>query len=99
MTTGLFRRRVEVPCTVEVANTFESLHAHVELAAERDLRPGDAVRVHGPAIRAADGETFTLARRATVTRAGWLRRAWTRLVGHLEFMELLDISFSDRRKL
>ncbi|WP_119169131.1 hypothetical protein [Algihabitans albus] len=100
MIAALFgRREVEVPCTVEVANTFESLHAHVELAQESDLNPGDAVRVHGEAIQACYGETFKLERRATVTRAGWLERAWTRVIGHFEFMELLDISFSDRRKL
>lgn len=93
------RRRVEVPCTVEVANTFDSLHAHVELARESDLNPGDSVQVHGETIQADYGESFTLQRRATVTRAGWLERVWTRVVGNLEFMELLDISFSDRRKL
>lgn len=100
MIAALFgRREVEVPCTVEVANTFDSLHAHVELAREGDLQPGDAVRVHGETIQADYGEAFTLQRRATVVRAGWLERVWTRLVGNLEFMELLDISFSDRRKL
>ena len=92
-------RKIEVPCTVEVANTFDSLHAHVELAREGDLNPGDSVRVHGEAIQADYGDSFTLRRRATVTRAGWLERAWTRITGNLEFMELLDISFSDRRKL
>lgn len=93
------KRHVEVPCTVEVCNTFDSLHAHVDLAREYDLNPGDEVRVHGAEIAAAYGDAFVLERRATVTRAGWLERAWTRLVGNLEFMELLDISFSDRRKL
>lgn len=100
MIAALFgRREVEVPCTVEVANTFDSLHAHVELAREDDLKPGDAVRVHGETIHADYGEAFTLQRRATVIRASWLERAWTRVIGNLEFMELLDISFSDRRKL
>jgi hypothetical protein len=92
-------REVEVPCTVEVANTFDSLHAHVDLAREYDLNPGDEVRVHGAEIHADYGQTFVLERRATVRRAGWLERAWTRLTGNLEFMELLDLSFTDRRKL
>jgi mannose-6-phosphate isomerase class I len=100
MIAALFgRREVEVPCTVEVANTFDSLHAHVDLAREYDINPGDAVTVHGEEIHAAYGEAFVLERRATVSRAGWLERAWTRIVGNFEFMELLDISFSDRRKL
>ena len=100
MTFSLFaRRKVEVPCRIEVANTFDSLHAHVDLARENDMKPGDEVQVHGDDIHAGYGESFTLERRATVTRASWLERAVTRVVGNFEFMELLDISFSDRRKL
>lgn len=100
MTFSLFaRRQVEVPCRIEVANTFDSLHAHVDLDRENDMQPGDEVLVHGDDIHADYGESFTLERRATVTRAGWMERAFTRVFGNFEFMELLDISFSDRRKL
>lgn len=100
MTFSLFaRRKVEVPCRIEVENTFDSLHAHVDLARENDMQPGDEVLVHGDDIHADYGESFTLERRATVIRAGWMERAFTRVFGNFEFMELLDISFSDRRKL
>ena len=33
--------QIEVPCTVDVEHTSDSLHAHVELAFDLELRPGD----------------------------------------------------------
>ena len=37
-------------------------------------------------------------RLATVTRASWLERAWTRLTGDLDCLSLLDVSFTDSRR-
>ena len=37
---------IEVPCTVEIEQTSESLHAHVELDGDIEIRPGDEVIVH-----------------------------------------------------
>lgn len=93
------RRTFEVPCTVRVINTCESLEAHVELARGVTVEPGDEVRVQGEEIVVPFGETVTLERTATVTRAGALERLWTRLTGDLEFMELCEFSFSSGRKL
>ena len=45
------------------------------------------------------GERLTVRRTATVTRAGRLERAWTKLIAHLELTELYEVSFSERRKL
>ena len=43
---GLLRSlSVDVPCTVDIAQTVESLHAHVELQGI-DVEPGDSVLVH-----------------------------------------------------
>ena len=91
----LTRERLKVPCTVEVQNTFESLHAHVELPESVKLRPGDEVLVHGRPIEVPYGETQRFERDATVTRANALERAWTRMTGDLEYMELLEFSFSE----
>ena len=96
----LFRRRsFDVACTIEVEHTFDSLHAHVELADDLPLHPGDSVRVHGKPIVVPYGEKAVIRRKATVTRASALERAWTRATGSLEFMELCEFSFSSGEKL
>ena len=86
--------REDVMCTVRVVNTFESLAAHVELDDGVTVEAGDAVLVHGQPIIVPYGEAATERRRATITRAGWLERKWVKLTGDLEFMELLEFSFS-----
>ena len=88
-----------LPCRIEVEHTNQSLHAHVELEGGLPIYPGDAVRVHGEPIEVPFGQSATFDRLATVTRAGRLERLWTRLTGDVEFMELLEFSFSDRRTL
>lgn len=93
------KRSFEVPCTVRVINTDASLEAHVELAGNVTVEPGDEVRVNGDEIVVPFGHSVVLERTATVTRAGMLERAWTRLTGDLEFMELCEFSFSSGRKL
>lgn len=95
----LSRERIDVPCTVEVEHTFESLHAHVELDGEIVVHPGDRVLVHGEPIEVPYGERMTFRREATVTRATGVERLWTRLTGDLEFMELCEFSFSERTAL
>lgn len=93
---SLFRRqKIDVPCTVEISHTFESLHAHVVLDGDLAIRPGDEVLVHGAPVEVPYGETATLRRDATVTRATAIERAWTRMTGDLEFMELCEFSFSE----
>lgn len=89
------RDRLTVPCTVEVRNTFEALHAHVELPEDVLLAPGDEVLVHGAPIEVPYGETQRIDREATVTRATALERLWTRLTGDMDYMELLEFSFSE----
>jgi hypothetical protein len=91
-------RAFDVDCTVSVSHCFEDLSAHVELDGV-ELEPGDKVHVHGAEICPPFGERVVERRRATVTRASWLERAWTRLTGDLACLELLEVSFSDRRTL
>lgn len=92
-------REFEVPCTIEIEHTFESLHAHVELDGDVRIEPGDEVRVLGDPIRVPYGERAVIRRTARVRRASWLERQWTRATGDIEFMELLEFSFSSGRKL
>jgi hypothetical protein len=94
---GLGRERLNVPCTIEIENTWESLHAHVELEGV-DVEPGDEVHVQGGEIIVPYGERLTLRRMATVTKAAAPERLWIRMTGDFEFMELLEFSFSSGRK-
>ena len=99
---GMFlvdRQIFDVDCTIDVECSIESFHAHVEFEGDTSLKPGDQVLVHGEPITVPYGEKRQISRRATVTRAGWLQQQWTRLAAHLEFTELYDLSFTDRRDL
>jgi uncharacterized Zn finger protein len=93
------RRSFDVPCTIKVSNTFDSLHAHVELDGEIAIEPGDEVLVHGDPVVVPYGQVVELRRNATVTRASGIERLWTRMTGDLEFMELCEFSFSSGDKL
>ena len=53
----------------------------------------------GDPIRVPYGEKLVLRRQATVTRAGALERAFTRLLARLELTELYEVSFSSGSKL
>lgn len=88
-----------VNCTIEIENTFESLHAHVDLHGTKPVEAGDEVLVHGEPIRVPYGEKVVLQRQATVTRASPIERLMTKISARLEFTELYEVSFSSGRKL
>jgi hypothetical protein len=90
-------RQFEIGCTIEIEQTGESLHAHVNFDNDVELHPGDEVPVHGAPVRIRFGESVNLRRTATVVRAGRLKRWMTRLAGYLELTELYEVSFSDGR--
>ncbi len=93
------RQQFEVGCTVAVEQSFDSLHAHVELDGNPPIHPGDVIEVHGEPVIVPFGERMVCRRTATVIQAHPLERAWTRLTGRFEFMELLEFSFSSGGKL
>jgi hypothetical protein len=90
------RRVVDVPCMIDIERTAHSLHAHVDLEGV-DVDAGDEVLVHGAPAHVAPGTQFTLRCRATVVRAGWIRRTWTRLFSRFELTLLYEVSFSAER--
>ena len=92
-------RTIEIPCTIEIEQTHDCFHAHLVLDGDIAINPGDSVLVHGDPIRMSFGEKRSERRRATVTRAGLLRRAWTRLTARFELQELYEVSFTARRTL
>lgn len=83
-------RTFDVACSVRVTHTLEDLSAHVELDGDVVLEPGDQVRVHGDPIVPPVGEVCEERRLATVTRASWLERTWTRLTGDLRLLSLIE---------
>lgn len=89
-------RRIEVDCTIDIEHSAESLHAYVELDGV-EVGPGDEVTVHDAPIHVPFGERITVRRRATVVRAGPLKRLRARIEGYLELTELYEVSFSEGR--
>jgi hypothetical protein len=91
------RKSFDVPCTVEIEQTSETLHAHVVLDGNVDIRPGDEVTVHNAPTSVPFGERLVVRRTATVVRGGWLGKMRARIEGYLELTELYEVSFSDGR--
>jgi hypothetical protein len=91
---GFLRTSFDTPCTVAVKNSFEDLHAHVELDGDIALKPGDRVQVHGPKIVVPFGGSLNERRIATVTRALPWERMLTRMKARLSLTELYEIGFS-----
>lgn len=85
------------PCRIEVEQSEEHFHAHVELDEGIAIYPGDRVRVHGAPIQISFGESIAVDRTATVTRAGPLLRAWTRVAAYFDMRELYEVSFNPGR--
>lgn len=86
-------RRFETPCTITVEQSSDHFHAHVELADGVEMEAGDKVCVHGAPISIPFGSKEVFERTATVTRAGPLSRALTRLAAYFDFAELYEVSF------
>lgn len=91
------RASFDTPCRIAIEQSEEHFHAHVELAGDIAIHPGDRVRVHGAPIRVAFGQSVVHDRTATITRAGPLLRAWTRFVAYFDLAELYEVSFTPRK--
>ena len=96
MTGLLARRTVEVPCTVDIEHSVDSLHAYVDLEGI-EVGPGDKVTVHDAPTAVAFGERVVVRRRATVVQANGLDRLWAKVTGYLELTELYEVSFTPGR--
>ncbi|XUU61816.1 hypothetical protein ACRAQ6_05975 [Erythrobacter sp. HA6-11] len=90
-------RKFNTPCLISVEQSEDHFHAHVELDGNLAIEPGDQVRVHGDPIQVRFGERVTFNRMATVTRAGWIARAWTKLAAYFDLKELYEVSFNPGR--
>lgn len=90
-------KQFDIPCTITVEQSSEHFHAHVELAGDVELEPGDKVRVHGDPITIPFGQSAVFERAATVTRAGPFGRLLTRLAAYFDLRELYEVSFNPGR--
>ncbi len=88
----LFRRRIDVPATIDLEATDRELHAHVILEGVL-VDEGDEVLVHGAPSFIALNEKRTMATRATVSKASLPRRMWERVVGRTRITELYEVGF------
>jgi hypothetical protein len=93
---ALMRSRETVDCTVELNNTFEQLGAHLRFDNGVVVQPGDEVFVHGAPVSIPYGQCANFRRKATISRAGAIERAWTRATGDIDMMELCEFSFTER---
>lgn len=91
------QRVFNTPCTITVEQSPEHFHAHVELPEHIEMEPGDKVRVHGDPISIPFGSKEVFQRTATVTRAGPVMRALTRLAAYFDLAELYEVSFNAGR--
>jgi len=91
------RIRFDTPCVISVEQSEMHFHAHVELADNLAIYPGDSIRVHGAPIQIPFGQSATFERSATVTRARPIERALTRLAAYFDLKELYEVSFNPGR--
>ncbi len=88
-------RSIEVPCTIEIEQSFDSFHAHA-IPEGVVLRPGDRVIVHNAPAHVDFGTVTTYQTRATVLRAGPLTRFWTEFSAIAELTELYHCGFEPK---
>lgn len=89
---------VSIECDVDLERSNDSFHAYA-VPDGIDIRPGDVVQVHGMPDRLQFGESRRFRARATVNRAGPLKRAWTELAGMFELTSLYEVGFAPAEEL
>ncbi|NDA46216.1 MAG: hypothetical protein EBY21_02855 [Alphaproteobacteria bacterium] len=95
----IFRQTFIVPCTLTIEHSADSLHAHVDIDGDVEIRPGDEVLVHDAPTLIAFGERLRVKRQATIIRASLIERLWTKIAALFEMNELFEVSFTERRIL
>ena len=89
---------ITIECDVDLERSDDSFHAYA-VPDGIDIRPGDVVRVHGLPSRLQFGENRQFRAKATVNRAGALRRAWTEFAGVFELTSLYEVGFAPADEL
>ena len=87
-----------IACDVDLERSLDSFHAYA-VPDGIDIRPGDRVQVHGLPDRLQFGENRQFRTKATVIRAGALRRAWTEFVSIFDLTSLYEVGFIPAEEL
>jgi hypothetical protein len=88
-------KQFDVPCTLDIEQTAESLHAYA-FPEGVEIRAGDRVLVHGAPARIGFGDRMMIQSHATVYRANIFGRCWAHIDGLLSLFELYDVGFEPR---
>lgn len=88
-------RTITVPCTVEIEQSFDSLHAHA-VPEGITLRPGDRVVVNGAPAGIGYGESASYECTATIYRAGPFTQLWTEISAFMELTDLYHCGFEPK---
>jgi hypothetical protein len=86
---------VELICLLDIEQTAESFHAHA-IPEGAEPGPGDVITVHDAPAAIGFGECYTGSSRATLQRAGAVRRLWTQFSSFFELTELFEVGFSPK---
>ncbi len=84
-------RIVALTCDIDIEQSWESLHAHA-IPEGIDIEAGDIIIVHDTA-GALNAALYIGQRNATLIRAGFWRRHWTRFRSVFELTELFEVGF------
>jgi hypothetical protein len=89
---------VDVPCSIEIERSWETLYAHVSLQGV-DVDCGDEVLIHAAPTTIKDGDHLVTTSRATVVKAGPFKRWLTRMQSYLALTELYEVGFQPRHEI
>ena len=92
------REAVEVPCSIEIERSGETLHAHVSLEGV-EVDCGDEVMVHAAPTSIGFGDRIVTTSRATVIRATPFQRWLTRMKSYLALTELYEVGFQPKSEI
>ena len=84
-------RTLALTCDIDIEQSWESFHAHA-IPDGVEIEAGDVILVHDTAALAV-GDRYTGKRSATLIRAGFWRRHWTRFSSIFEITELYEVGF------
>jgi hypothetical protein len=84
-----------VDCTLNLACTPETLHAHLDLSGPAP-DAGDSVRLLVDHVSLANGETKQITGRAEIIRAGRFRRRLARFLGLFQILHLIEVGFDPK---
>jgi len=88
-------RTFALTCDIDIEQSWESLHAHA-IPDGVEIEAGDIIIVHDTEST-LEAAHYIGQRDATLIRAGFWRRHWTRFCSIFEIAELFEVGFQTAR--